>query len=150
MLLFKHHCCLTSCATLINEGLSLFSVKKKLKIIFDRTIKSPTGYLVSVNTKNKKKAFPDVMQALNKLASSTARLFSSCLETAKFYKWKIDREWKVCENFTICKANQKNVGKAAKLSSNIPGEQLYIDNSCVKAVNLEFWCQLVDKTVKMK
>ena len=53
----------------------------------------------------------------------------------------------------MCKTKQKNVGQGAKLLSNIPGEQLYVNVGFIATASTRgsmFWCLHVDKTTKMK
>ena len=157
--LFSITAALTSGAKLVSEGLTLALFKEETKLVFDQMIKSPTGYVLGIKTEEAKgQAFPTVMKTpkmeLNQLHQQLGHPhLVSTLETAKNYGWNVFGEWKVCEDCAMCNAKQKNVGKIAKMPSNIPGERFYMDISSVKAVSTggsQFWCLVVDEATKMK
>ena len=50
-------------------------------------------------------------------------------KTAKHYGWKLLGNFKTCEDFSLAKAERKNMSKDSGPKSNIPGERICFDIS---------------------
>jgi transposase InsO family protein len=63
------------------------------------------------------------------------------------YGFKSSGNFDTCEQCAIAKAQQKNVNKNWLVSSNLPGEHLYVDISLIKERSIDrakFWALIVD------
>jgi hypothetical protein len=66
---------------------------------------------------------------------------------AKIHEFKLNGEFKTCEQCDIAKCRQKNINKDWKGGIQVPGERLYLDNSSVKDLSYgasSFWVLIVD------
>jgi hypothetical protein len=131
---------------------------KHVKLTFDRVIHATDGCMTGVLMK------PIMSKNINGFANASIstersydinhlhKVFGHCGQevlnnTINMYGFKSSGNFDTCEQCAIAKAQRKNVNKNMLVSSNLPGECLYVDISSIKERTIcgaKFWALIVD------
>jgi len=109
--------------------------KNLIRIEFNEEIKTQNGYVCGTHliVKNNDKAL--IMPAMKKCDVQLVHNMlghvceATVRESAKFYGWTLKNKMKNCDSCAMAKSRQKNMPKATKMKSKMPGEWLFIDIS---------------------
>jgi hypothetical protein len=138
-----------------NENISL--TKGSASITFDRIIKSLDGTVSGI--KIVYLDFPTSHVPQNKLDSVKSidvnkfhEMIGHCgldrlKKTAQVHGLKLKGDFKVCKDFAVAKARQKNLKKDWKSQSQVSGERVYLDMSSIRDESYGgscFWVLLID------
>jgi hypothetical protein len=141
-----------------NHGVVVSLNYKHVKLTFYRVINIKDGYMTGALMK------PLLSNNINGFVNTSIRneriydinhlhkLFGHCGQetlnnTDKMYGFKSSGNFETCEKCGIAKARQKKVNKSWLGSINVPGENLYIENSLIKERSFggaKFWALIVD------
>jgi len=140
-----------------NEGQRMVLSKGRKTIEFDRDFATKGGHLQGVTIQPRENKEDGVAMFVsegkkatdvNKLHAILGHCGRAIVEkTAKKNDWKLEGEWKVCEECEIAKAKQKPIAKETTNESKRAGERLFVDISSVLKASgggRKFWILAVD------
>jgi hypothetical protein len=142
---------------LSNKGLMISLKKGSVSVTFDRVIKTVNGSIsrIKMTTYDPSVAYL-AKGSLTAIKEIDVKKFHEMIghcgvdrlkKTANIHGLKLKGEFKVCEDFELTKARQRNVNKDWKSASQVPGKRVYLDISSIKGESYGgscFWALVVD------
>jgi hypothetical protein len=147
-----------------NEGVLIKLTKGETTLVFDQSL-NIRGVFVSgikmvtvlnkvantvVETKNIIKTVSVETKKIQKILGHRREIHSKA--TANAYGIKVFRKLEACESCAMIKERQTKTSKVWNVSSNVPGERLYVNFSLIKGQSFggaKFWALIVDDCNKL-
>jgi hypothetical protein len=142
---------------LSNKGLMISLKKGSVSATFDRVIKTVNGSITGIKMTTYDPSVAYLAKgSLTSIKEIDVNKFHEMIghccvdrlkKTANIHGLKSKGEFKVCEDYALAKARQRNVNKDWKGGSQVPGERVYLDISSIKGESYGgscFWALVVD------
>jgi hypothetical protein len=125
-----------------NKGLMISLKKRSVSVTFYRVIKVVNGSISSMKMTTYDPSVSYLAKgSLTAIKEIDVKKFHEMIghcgidrlnKTANIHGLKLKGEFKVCEDYALSKARQRNVNKEWNCGSQVPGERVYLDISSIK------------------